>query len=147
MPDIAKNWKVTQVKTAVAAGTSDVNSSIIDMANFDGVVFFTSFGAITSGAVTSVKLQQDTDSAGGTMADLEGSGQTVADTDDDKVTVHDLYRPRERYVRVVVDRGTQNAVINSIVAVQYSGSKAPCTNDASTVIGLKTLISPAEGTA
>lgn len=147
MADLAKDLKFTQVKTAVAAGTSDVNSNIIDMQNFDGVIFVTSFGAITSGAVTSVKLQQDTDSAGGTMADLEGSAQSVADDDDDQIVVHDIYRPRERYVRVVVDRGTQNAVINSIVAIQYKGSKAPCTNDSSTVVALKTLISPAEGTA
>lgn len=145
--DIAKAWKVTQVKTAVAAGTTDINSDIIDTQNWDGVVFFTSFGAITSGAVTSVKLQQDTDSAGGTMADLLASGQTVADTDDDKVVVHDIYRPRERYVRVVVDRGTQNAVINCILAVQYKGRKYPSTNDSATVIALKSLISPAEGAA
>lgn len=144
---LGKDLKFTQVKTAVAAGTSDIESNIIDMANFDGVLFITSFGAITASAVTSVKVQQDTDSAGGTMADLEGSAQTVADDDDDQCVVHDLYKPLERYVRVVVDRGTANAVLNSIVAVQYRGSKAPATNDAATVVALKTLISPAQGTA
>lgn len=143
----AKNLKFTLVKTAVAAGTTDVNSDIIDMANFDGVMFVTALGTLTSTAVTSVKLQQDTDVAGGTMADLEGSAQSFADDDDDKIVVHDLYKPLERYVRVVVDRGTANAVINSIVAIQYQGSKAPCTNDATTVKALKTLISPAQGTA
>ena len=145
--NLGKELKFTQVKTAVAAGTTDINSDIIDMANWDGVLFITSFGTITAGAVTSVLIQQDTDSAGGTMTALLGSGQAVADTDDDKCVIHDLYKPLERYVRATVDRGTQNAVINSIVAVQYRGSKTPATNDSATVVALKTLVSPAEGAA
>lgn len=144
---IGKELKFTQVKTAVAAGTSDINSDTIDMQNWDGVLFITSFGTITSGAVTSVKVQQDTDSGAGTMADLLGSGQAVADSDSDQCVVHDLYKPLERYVRIVVDRATQNAVLNSIVAIQYRGSKTPATNDSATVVALKSLISPAEGTA
>jgi len=147
MSALGKSLKFTQVMTAVAAGTSDQNSTIIDMQGYDGCLFITSFGAITSTAVTSVKIQQDTDSAGGTMADLEGSGQAIADDDDDQCVVHDIYRPQERYIRAVVDRGTANAVINSIVAVQYKGDIAPTTNDSTTVVALKTLLSPAEGTA
>lgn len=145
--DLGKRLKVTQVKTAVAAGTSDQTSAILDMSGFDGVLFLTSFGAITSTAVTSVKIQQDTAVGGGTMADLAGSGATVADTKSDTVVVHDLYRPGKRYVRVYVDRGTANAVINSIVALQYRGLNAPTTDDATTVVSKTTLISPAEGTA
>lgn len=140
--------KTTRVMNAVAAGTSDQTSSAIDMQGFDGVKIYTSFGAITSGAVTSVKMQQSSDNGGSdTYADLAGSAVTVADDDDNQVVVHDIYRPRERYLKVVVDRGTQNAVIDGIVAVLYHASLQPTTDDGSTVVSRKVLVSPAEGTA
>lgn len=145
--DIGKTLKFIRVENGAAAGTTDLTSDFVDTQGYDGVLFITSFGTITAGAVTSVKAQQDTDSGGATAADLLGSAVTVADDDDNQVVVHDIYRPRERYVAIVVDRGTQNAVLDGIVAILYHGSKAPVTNDATTVVALKTLVSVAEGTA
>ena len=74
-----------------------------------------------------------------------GTGQTIADTDDEKVFYIDLYKPRERYVRLVVDRGTQNAVVASAEYEQYGARNEPVTHG-SNVSG-ETHISPAEGTA
>ena len=145
--NLSKNVKVTRVMNGVAAGTTDQNSSIIDMSGWDGVLFLAAFGVITATAVTSIKVQQDTDPAGGTMADLAGTAVTVADDDDNQVAGVDVYRPRERYVRLVIDRGTANAVIDGVVAIQYRGSKAPSVHDATTVVAIETHASPAEGTA
>lgn len=140
--------KVIRVMAGVVAGTSDQTSSAIDVAGYDGVKIYTLFGAITSGAVTSVKVQQSSDNGSvDTYADLEGSSITVADDDDDQVVVHDIYRPRERYLKVVIDRGTQNAVIDGIIAVLYGARKLPPTNDATTVVSREFHASPAEGTA
>lgn len=144
---LAKNVKVIRAMNAVAAGTTDQTSSWIDTAGFDGIVFITAFGTITSTAVTSVKIQQSTASDGTNGADLEGTSITVADDDDNQMTVHDIYRPRERYLAAVVDRGTANAVIDGIVAILYNGVKAPVTHDASTVVSAEYFASPAEGTA
>lgn len=145
--NLANEVKVTRVMNAVAAGTSDQTSSSVDMQGWDGVMFITAFGTITTGAVTSVKLVQDTASNLGSAADLAGTAQTVADDDDNQVVIHDIYRPQERYVGVVVDRGTQNAVIDGITAIQYKGRKQPTTHDSTTVIGCETYNSPSEGTA
>lgn len=139
--------KVTRVSNAVAAGTTDINSSEVDMQNFEGVKFYVLFGAITAGAVTSIKAQQDTVTGMAGAADLEGTALTVADDDDNQIAILDVYRPRERFVRCVVDRGTQNAVVDGIIAVQYGPRVMPATNDATTVVGLETHMSPAEGTA
>ena len=146
MLSFLKDIKATRVENAAAAGTSDLESDIIDMQGFEGVAFVVLFGTITANAVTSVKVQQDTDSAGGTMADLEGTGYTVADSDDNKAVIVEVYRPLERYIRCVVDRGTQNAVVDGIVAFQYGAAKLPVTQDATTVEGELT-VSPAQGTA
>ena len=54
--------------------------------------------------------------------------------------------PRAR-LRCVVDRGTQNATVDGIVALQYEANKEPVTQDATTVGGQEFHHAPAEGTA
>lgn len=146
---LAKQLGFEVAMNAVAAGTTDQTSSWIDTANCEGLIFIIKFGAITAGAVTSVKLQQSQDSGGASAADLEGTAQTVADDDDNQVAVIDIFRPRERYVAAVVDRGTQNAVIDSIICIKYGQKKVPVSQDSSHVVGgaVETHSSPAEGTA
>lgn len=145
--NLSKNVKLSSAvtPTAGAAGTTDINGSILDMQGFEGVMMIVRMGAITSGAVTSIKMQQDTDSAGGTMADLAGTAQTIADTEGGKIFYSDLYKPAERYVRLVVDRGTQNAVVASAEYIQYGAHLAPTTHG--TDVSGETHVSPAEGTA
>jgi hypothetical protein len=60
--------------------------------------------------------------------------------------VTDVFRAQKRYVRAVVTRGTANAVIDGVIALQYSARVQPVTND-STVKATKLMISPDEGTA
>lgn len=140
--------KVIRIMNGVVAGTSNQTSSAIDMAGYEGVKIYTMFGAITSGAATSVKIQQSSDDGSvDTYADLEGTSVTVADDDDNQVVVHDIYRPRERYLKAVVLRATQNSVIDGIVAVLYGARELPPTNDATTVVSREFHASPAEGTA
>lgn len=145
MSNLGPSVKITRLMNAVAAGTSDQLSSALDMQGFDGVVFLTSFGTITAGAVTSVEVHQ-CDTSGGTYAALTGTSITVADDDDNQVVVHDIYRPRERYLKVNIDRGTQNAVIDGVTAIQYGARVQPTTNDSTTVVSREVHASPAEGT-
>lgn len=145
--NLLKCGKLTRVMNAVAAGTSDQNSSVIDMQNFDSVTFIAAFGTITAGAVTSIKVQQGADSGLSDAADLEGTAISVADDDDNQIVAVEVVRPRERYVRLVIDRGTQNAVIDGVIAIQTGPRVLPVTHDATTVVGSETHNSPAEGTA
>jgi hypothetical protein len=132
---------ITKVKAAAAADTTAVNSDILDMSGWDGVVFLASVG--TANAGNYMKAQQDTDSAGGTMADLEGTKVGVSKTD----MVLDLYRPTERYVRAVITRGA-SATVEAIWAIQYKGRKgAQLANNVTTAQAAEVHASPAEGTA
>lgn len=142
--------KDTKISIAIApadgaAGTDDINGAILDMQGFESVMAIVTFGTITSGAVTSIKMQQDTAAGMGTAADLLGTGQTIADTDGEKTFYIDLVKPQERYVRLVVDRGTQDAVVASATYLQYNGVKAPTTHG--TNVSGESFSSPAEGTA
>ncbi len=145
--NLSKNVNIVRVMNAVAAGTGDTqDSSVLDMSGYDGVVFVAAFGTLTTNAVTDIRAQQGQASNLSDAADLAGTKVSLADTDGNKVAVLDVYRPQERYVRCRVTRATANAVIDGIIAIQYSGSKAPITQG-STVAGIETHISPAEGTA
>lgn len=141
-----KRLKVDGTNYTGAAGTTDLTSEEVDMQGWDGVVFLCGFGAITSGAVTSIKARQGAVTGMSDGADLAGTKITVADTDDNKQAVLDIYRPQERYVDHVVDRGTQNAVVDYLLAIRYKGRVQPVTQG-STVISAEKHASPAEGTA
>lgn len=144
----ANQEKAIRVMNGVVAGTTAQTSSVIDTAGYEGVKIATLFGAITSTAVTSVKLQQSSDDgAADAYSDIEGSSVSVADDDDNQIVVHDIYRPQKRYLKVVVGRGTANAVIDGIVASLYGARKQPTTDDSATVVSRKLLVSPDEGTA
>jgi hypothetical protein len=147
--NLSQHTKVSSAvtPTAGAAGTSDINGTTLDMSGFEGVMVVVRMGAITSGAVTSIKMQQGAASGMGDAADLAGTGQTIADDDDEQIFIIDLFRPTERYVRLVVDRGTQNAVVSSAHYIQYGPREMPTEMNATDAVTYERHISPAEGTA
>jgi hypothetical protein len=147
---LLEDCKIVRVSNAVAAGATDSNGAAVDMSGYEGVLFLVAFGAIVSGAATSVKAQQGAASDGSDGADLEGTSVTVADTDDNKIVALDIYRPRSangKYVRPVVKRATQNATIDSITAILYNGRIKPQALDTTLVALSKSVGSPALGTA
>lgn len=146
---LTDNAKISIVSTTTqgAAGTSAITSSAVDMAGYDGCLFIVPVGAVVSGAVTSLKVQQ-CDTTGGSYADLTGTNQAIADTDDDKCFYVDIQRPDEQFLKLVVSRATQNATIGGIVAIQYKRgvSSSGGTSQGTNVSG-EQWQRPAEGTA
>lgn len=133
--------EITKVADHTAAGTTAVDSTGVDMAGWDGVLFITSFGTAASG--NTVKAAQSADDS--TYDDLTGTSVTSGTSDED-VWI-DVYRPRDRYVRLSAARGT-SSTLESIWAIRYMGGrKLPRSNVLSgTIIGER-HVSPAEGTA
>ena len=138
MPD-ASGW-------TVAGGQTDVASDIVDTAGYEGVRFILAMGAITAGAATSCKVQQNSVNSGTGMADLEGSSITIAATDDNKLVISEIFKPRERYLRLATLRATQNSAIDGLIVELFGSRKLPITDDA-TVVSAEVAASPAEGTA
>jgi len=151
LKNLSKDVKIVRLKPdasgwTVAAGTSNVASDIIDMAGFDAVQFMVGFGAITSGAATSINVQQGAVSTLSDAADLAGTSITVADTDDNKVAVTEIIRPAERYLRLEILRATQNSAVDFALALLYGARNVPVTHDSATVITPEVHNTPAEGT-
>lgn len=138
--------KTQRVLNATAVGTTNVNTSVVDTAGFGGVRFIVLYGAVTDGT-NSIKAQQGTASDGSDMADLAGTNVAVAATDDNKLAVVEVIRPRERYVRAVVVRGgATGAVIDGAIAELFDPAVEAVTKHAD-VAAQETHLAPAEGTA
>lgn len=145
--NLSQNIKITRVVNGAAAGTTDFNGTTLDMESFEGVLFIAAFGALTATQVTQIKAQQGAQSDMSDAADLAGSlVGPLADADGNKMLALDVYHPQKRYVRCIVDRGTANAVVDGVIAIQYGARKAPTSHDTSVKVA-KLQVSPAEGTA
>ena len=146
--NLVANSKIVRHSNAVAAGTSTITpSAAIDMAGFESVTFLVAFGTITASAVTSIEVHcSSDDGVGDSYTAMLGTNVAVADTDDNLVAVVDVVRPAERYVKCIVNRGTANAVVDGIIAIQTGAKSLPVTADATTV-GNEVHQAPAEGTA
>ena len=121
---------VSVITTKVDADDEVITPSAgVDMTGFDGVAFVCVAGKGEVGSL-SMKAQQDTDSAFGTAADLEGTATSFATAvAADGICVLDIYQPQERYVRPVLtvpDFSTARPI--SIIAIQYGAREMPQTN-------------------
>lgn len=145
---LAKNSEVRYVGAAVAAANNtDSNSTIVDMAGWDGVIFVTTVTASTATSVVTLKAEQNTANSDTGMAALSGASAsaTSAVTDDlnGKTLIVSVHQPRERYVQAVRTSATANSAFGQVIAILYGPRTAP-TAAASTTAASADTVSPAE---
>jgi hypothetical protein len=126
--------KAADNETLVGAG--------VDMSGYEGVAFYVL--ALKGEALNfTIKGQQDTDPAFGTVQDLEGTSVAFATAvGTDGATMLDIHRPAKQYVRpsiAVPNAGAATPV--ACIAILYGGRYRPETNAG------ELHVSPAEGTA
>lgn len=140
--------KTIRHSNAVAAGTSTITPSAgIDCQGFNHCRFIVLWGAIVSGGAQSAKVQQSSDDGSSdAYADLTGTSVTVADDDDNQLTIIDINNPAERYLKCIVLRATQNSTVDGIIAI-LSRHDTPVSSQDATVQGWEEHNQPAEGTA
>lgn len=144
-PSLLNDVKITVVEAAAAAAQTALDSDILDMSGYEGVLFIAMLGDVTSGSVLTLVAQQNTANSTSGMATVSGSATFTAGASDadSKVLALDVYRPRERYVRAYLTRTTQDAVVGGVIAIQYGAGKRPTTQHAS-IIASATAVEPAE---
>ena len=127
------------VKAAQESGDSAITTSVVDMAGYREVVFL---GSITTkNAGNFVNLQEASDSAGDTLADLAGTKCASNKT----YFKLGLIRPRKRYVAAKITRGSTTAT-GPVWAILFKARQAPITS-AATDLDEETHVSPVAGTA
>ncbi len=142
--NLIMSTKTTRVNAGAVAGSSDITSGAwLDMEGFDSVKFTALFGTLSSGAVTSIKVQASNDSGGSSAVDLAGATLSIAEDRDDDVLILEVTKLQGyRYVHLHIDRATGNAVLDGVIAEQYSARKSPTTHDSTTVAGALLSVSP-----
>jgi len=133
--------------TAGLAAATAINGSSLDLEAYtaDRVLIVVQMGAIVSGAATSLKVESDDNTGFSSAQDITGSAQTIADTKDDTIFLVDVINPPERFLRIVVSRGTQNATCSAIYLVY--GVRGNVTQVAASVSALEIHRDKAVGSA
>lgn len=138
--NLSKDVKFTRLSNDAVAATADVTSGVVDMQGFDSVLFFIALGDITSGCVLTATAKTNTANSTSSPTPVAVTGGvvgpiTAGTTDNDNGTyLIDVQRPLSRYVFVVLNRTTQNAVVDGIWALQYNAKTLPVTQDATTIL-------------
>jgi uncharacterized membrane-anchored protein len=132
------DWKVTTV-APVAAGTSTITGTALDMAGFEGAMFIVRLG--TPATNNSLHLTQ-CDTSGGSYAAILGT--SVGSHATDTPLIVDIYRPKEQYLKYVVTRGT-SSTIDIVAIIQYGAGNRPTSQPSGTQI--EHFYDTAEGTA
>lgn len=138
---LSNKVKIESALATTAAGTTEIDGATIDTAGYEGVLFIAKWG--TAAAGNFLQAQQGAASNLSDAADLEGTAVGVGASDE--IVWLDLYRPRERYVRVQAERGT-SSTLDWGVAIKYGARVTPVDNTTAGTIHGELAISPAEGT-
>ncbi len=143
MPQLSNAVLITKIKDATsAAGSTVLESSVLDMAGYEGVLLFTSYGTAAADNLLKAKMSSANDSAA--MGDIEGSAIAPGASDEDQWI--DIYRPRKRYVQLAAVRATSTK-LGDMWAIQYGPRVKPTDNNTAGTIAGEALVSPSTGTA
>jgi len=161
--NLGNHVKATIAMGHIAAGvTTPQNGSSIDMQGFDGVMFLALIGTLSATQVTVLKAQSAPDASGspGTWGDLAGTHYNFLDAQSNGTAILDIFEPLgsntapapagvqpDRWIRPVITRGTANAEILGIVAIQYQAEKKPTVQDATTIVNTLLLQGTVQGAA
>ena len=130
------------IEAPATAGTSTLTSDTVDLAGWTGCLFIAKLGDVTSGSVLGLAIHDSEDDTN--YDDLEGPLAFTAGASDadNKFLVLDVVRPEKRYLRAVLTRGSQNAVVEGIWAIKYGPLSTPVTQGSDVLLS-DTLANPA----
>src|SRR5258707_107265 len=127
--ELSKDCLITRVSNSAAAGTSEVDSTILDMTNYDAVCFIALFNTVVDASVLTLTAKENTTSStsGATAVTGGAAGPITASTNSNAVMMTDVIRPAKQFVYAALTRTAQNATLDGIIAIQYRVGKVPVT--------------------
>ncbi len=146
MRPLNQEIKLIKVSDVTAAGTTTISATGVDLSadgGWDGVFLFGSFGTAAADNLLHAEQSSD-DGSADAYADLADSQVSAGGNSNEEQWV-DIFRPQEKFVRVVADRGTSTTIEN-MWAILYRGRSKPFSNVTAGTINGIALVSPAEGT-
>lgn len=135
MLNLLTDARITRVENAAAAATTDVTTDVLDMKGHDGATFIALLGDVDDTSALELVVQQGDESDGSDATDTTVSATFTAGASnaDNAVLAVEILRPSKRYVRAKLVRGTANAVVDGIVAIQTDPARTPATQSAGVI--------------
>lgn len=135
MHGLSSNVEVRVVGNPVAAGsTIDDNSSRIDMADYESVMFIAPITDSVATGVATLTIQQSDADSDDAMAAISGTAATVTCATNDDINntclQTEVYHPTKRYVQATRTSATANIAYGSVIAILVPRTK-PVTAHAS----------------
>jgi len=134
---LTNDVKITVVSPAAAAAQTAIDSSILDMQGYEGVMFVALTGDVDATCALTLTAKGNSANHLTVPAPVTQKATTLFTADatsaDSKALVVDVYKPALRYVFANLTRTTANAIIGGIIAIQYKAGNKPTTNDASVI--------------
>lgn len=129
MESFLKDFKTIMASAATAAGTGQINSSIIDTAGYDRVAFIVHLGVVTDASLINVAIQDAADNATTNMTNIGVTANLNASTSSNTNILVSAMGQQKRYVRVIVNRATQNAAVSTITCLLGGTKSKPVSAD------------------
>lgn len=134
MHGINHNMEVRVVGAPVAAGSSiDNNSSRIDMADYESVMFVAPITDSVDTGVATLTIQENSIDSDSGMAAVTGTASTVTSASNDDVNgtalVSEYHKPAQRFVQAVRTSATANIAYGSVIAI-LTPKRKPATQGA-----------------
>jgi hypothetical protein len=134
---------------AVAAGTTEVTTiAAMPTKNFDTFTWLVYLGAIVAEGVQSLVVKGSIDGGSNYVALTDQDGNpltvTVADTDDNKLAVITVVKPKATitHLKLYMNRATQNSALVAVIGMKGNGRSTIPLQAVADVIHDKTYISP-----
>lgn len=129
-PTLLRNVEIRQIGAPIAnASNTNSNSTRIDMAGYEGVIFVCPIEDSANTGVATITARQHTLNQDSGMTNLVGatvSATSAADDDlNNKLLIIDVYQPRERYVQLNRTSATANIAFGTVTAILYGKKKLP----------------------
>lgn len=135
--NLSKDIKITVVEAAAAAAQTDLTTDVLDMSGYEGVMFIALTGDVTATSVLTLTVKGNSANSTSSPTPVTQKATTAftaaAADADSKALVVDVYKPTLRYMFAVLSRGTADAIVGGIIAIQYGASNKPTSNDATVI--------------
>lgn len=134
---LTNDVKITVVSPAAAAAQTAINSSVLDMSGYEGVMFIALLGDVTATSVLTLTAKGNTANSVSSPTPITQKATAAFTADatsaDSKALVVDVYKPAMQYMFANLTRTTADAIVGGIIAIQYKANNKPTTNDASVI--------------
>lgn len=143
--NLISETKVVLVSAPVAAGTTLVTGTTIDMLGFKGIMGIAKLGDVTATALPHFQVFHGDLANGSDAVQLAGTAAQAAagaSDQDNKFMIVDVEHPMKRYITFKLARTTANVVVEGILAILYKARDVPVTQGAD-VLDADGLYNPA----